>query len=223
MVLTTSVVAFVQTGVMAAMTRDTMAVQRGEWWRIVTPTLVQPSGALALAFLLIGFVVLIPVVARQTGNRTAAAAMVVGAVGALAISSWLFPAQTGGGSSGAVAALVGAWACCLTRNATRDLRARFASTYSGFFATYLLAAATPFATVAPLIGNLGAVAAYAVHRSGRPRIVAVGILACGVAMTALLDEHGFGLLLGAAMGVWSSTGECRALLVGANVERERLP
>lgn len=211
-VLIVSVLALLEPRIMTVMTRDTMAVRRGEWWRLLTPILVQPSGVLALAFLLLGFLVLIPAVGSRAGSATAAAAMVIGAVGALAISSWLFPVQTGGGSSGAVAALVGAWAVCLTRGADGGPRAYLVTVYAGFFAVYLVAAAGPFTTVAPLIGNAAAVTAFALHRNGRPGVVAAGVLACGVVMTALLDEHGFGVLLGAAVAVASRETVRRPLL-----------
>ncbi len=195
-VLLVSVLALWQSAIMALLVRDTAAVQDGEWWRTFTPTLVQPSGALALIFLLVGFVVLVPAVSRKVGSRLAGFGMALGAIGGLALATWLFPEHTGGGSSGAVSALVGMWAICIIGLGGRDWLSCVASAYAGFFASYLLFAVSPLAVFAPLIGNVGAIAAFVLHRHGHTRIVAIGLLTCGAGMTLLLDEHGFGIVLG---------------------------
>lgn len=195
-VLLVSALALWQPAIMASLVRDTAAVQDGEWWRTITPTLVQPSGALALVFLLVGFMVLVPAVSRKAGIGVTGFGMALGAIGALALSTRLFPEHTGGGSSGAVSALVGMWAICLIGRGRRDWLSCVASAYAGFFASYLLFAVSPLAVFAPLIGNVGAIAAFFLHRHGHTRIVAIGLLTCGAGMALLLDEHGFGIVLG---------------------------
>lgn len=197
LVLVVSGLALWQPTIMASLVRDPAAVRDGEWWRAITPTLVQPSGVLALVFLLIGFLVLIPVVSRSMGAGLAAIGMVVGAIGGVTLSTWLFPAQGGGGSSGAVSALVGMWAICLIRVDRYDWPSSIASAYAAFFACYLLVLATPFEEVAPWLGNAAAIAGFLLHfRFKRTRLIAIGLMTCGLGMTFLLDEHGFGITLG---------------------------
>ena len=90
-VLLVSALALWQPAIMASLVRDTAAVQDGEWWRTFTPTLVQPSGAVALVFLLVGFMVLVPAVSRKVGSGLAGFGMALGAIGGLALATWLFP------------------------------------------------------------------------------------------------------------------------------------
>lgn len=202
LVLAVSALALWQPTIMASLVRDPAALRTGEWWRAVTPTLVQPSGVLALVFLLVGFVVLVPVVSRSMGAGLVGIGMIVGAIGGVALSTWLFPAQGGGGSSGAVSALVGMWAICLIRVDRYDWTSSIASAYAAFFACYLLVLATPFDELAPWIGNAAAIAGFLLHfRFRRTRLIAIGLMACGLGMTFLLDEHGFGIMLGVVVAL----------------------
>lgn len=59
--------------------------------------------------------------------------------------------------------------------------------------------ASPLAVLAPLVGNAAAVVAVVAHRRfGRPDVAGGLILGGGLLMTALVNDHGFGIIVGAA-------------------------
>lgn len=71
-----------------------------------------------------------------------------------------------------------------------------------FFAGYLATLASPLPEPAPLVGNAAAAVAMVAHRRfGRPEIAGGLIVGGGLLMTALLDDHGFGIVVGVAVGV----------------------
>lgn len=199
-----STLALAMSAVMDALTRDRDAVQAGQWWRTMTPILLQPSGFAALVFLLVGLAALTPPLVARFGGRRVVAGMVIAGLVPLALSTWLDPGDRSGGSSDVVAGLVGMWAVATVvagSVADRSWRSVLASGYGAFFTGYLAALASPLAVAAPLIGNAAAAVAVVAHRRfGRPDVAGGLIIGGGLLMTALLDDHGFGIVVGIAVG-----------------------
>jgi membrane associated rhomboid family serine protease len=132
-----SVTALLSPGLMDLFTRDVVQVRRGERWRVVTPVLVQSSGWGQLVFNMLGLAVVGTALESRLSRGTWALTYVVGGVGSIAMTSIWHPKAGGGGSSDAVAALIGALTVVLVvRNQTRQGDAP-AQLYSVFFATYL--------------------------------------------------------------------------------------
>lgn len=140
--LAISVVALLSPALMNASTRDLPRLRAGQWWRIVTPVLVQPSGWGQLVFNLLGLVVVGIVLQRYVGRVGWLSIYVVGGVGSSAVLSAWSPTDTGGGSSAAVAALIGSLAVLrFAANGTRGRLESLAELYSVFFVVYLTALA----------------------------------------------------------------------------------
>jgi membrane associated rhomboid family serine protease len=170
----------------------------GQWWRLVTPMLVQPSGAGQYAFNLLGSVLVGVAVERQFGaRRWLAVYLGAGLAGAL-MYYWWFPAQTFGGSSDGVAGLIGAlvvgwWV-------RRSLPPWSSYLYGAFFAAYLTALAAAGVIPSTIAGWLTIAAVTTVRRhmpAAWLRFLVCGlIVSCAVALTALRDDHGIGLTVG---------------------------
>ncbi len=113
------------------------------------------------------------------------------------------PSNRGAGSSDAVAGLVGALIVGLW--SARQLPRRPSYLYAAYFASYL----TGMAAAGPRVGTLGGSAAAAavmtIRRAGRPeqlRMLLTAVVVVGaVAMVALHDTHGVGLVTGLILGL----------------------
>jgi membrane associated rhomboid family serine protease len=190
-------------GVVTSLQRNRALLLDGQVWRLVTPMLVQPSGVGQYAFNLIGSVLVGVAVERQLGARKWLVIYVAsGLAGIVAACVW-FPTQTGGGSSDAVAGLIGAltvgwWA--------RHWQPSWPSyLYGAFFATYLTALAAGGAAAATIVGGLTIAVVTTVRRHGPAswlRFIVCGlIVSAAVALTALRDDHGVGLTAGIAVAL----------------------
>ncbi len=83
-------------------------MRAGQWWRIITPVLVQPDGWGQLVFNLLGLTIVGAALERRTSRPAWTLTYLLGGVGGIAgVSAW-HPGDLGGGSSDAVAALIGA-------------------------------------------------------------------------------------------------------------------
>ncbi len=202
--LVISVVALLSPTLMNASTRDLPRLRAGQWWRIVTPVLVQPSGWGQLVFNLLGLVVVGVALQRYVGWVGWLLIYVVGGVGSSAVLSVWDPADTGGGSSAAVAALIGSLA--VLRFATRTTRSRLeslAELYSVFFVVYLTALGVGGLVPSIIAGNASIVFVVVAHRAWSRSIVTrvcTGVVIVGgVLMFALRDDHGVGIVAGVLM------------------------
>ena len=203
--LLVSVVAQCEPAVMRALVRDRPLLLAGQWWRAVTPMVVQPDGWGQLAFNIAGIALVGCAVERRVGVRTWLAVYLVGGVGSIAAYSAWHPADTGGGSSAAVAALIGLLVFTARDDPRTDRSSEFAHWYAIFFSVYLTALDLGGALAAVVAGNLSIVAMAIGRRARGPAwIVTLSrplIVCAGVVMTLLRDDHGTGILIGLVMGI----------------------
>jgi membrane associated rhomboid family serine protease len=198
-----SVSALANAAVMRAMTRDVGELRHGQWWRIVSPILVQSSGWGQLVFNMSGLVVIGAALEQRLSRPIWIVVYLVGGVGSIALLTRWRPDDTGGGSSDAIAALIGALAVVFAvRGSTR--RGDWpAQVYSIFFAGYLTGLALGGVVPSIIAGNLSVVAVFAVRRAWHPssvdRACLVMIAACGTVMTVAHQGHGIGIVAGIAI------------------------
>ena len=94
--------------VVADLQRNRRLLFDGQWWRLVTPMFVQPSGIGQYAFNLVGSVLVGVTVERQFGAARWLGVYFGAGLAGIVVSYVWFPTLTGGGSSGGVAGLIGA-------------------------------------------------------------------------------------------------------------------
>lgn len=210
--LIVSVAALVSPALMQVLTRDLGQLRAGQWWRMITPVFVQPDGWGQLVFNLLGLAIVGAALEHRTTRTAWALTFVVGGVGGIAVTSAWHPADLGGGSSDAVAALIGA--LTVLRFAERhrppehhDPSGRrswagwAAQLYCVFFAAYLTALDLGGVWWSILVGNASIVAFFVARRALRPtalnRACLLTVGAAGVAMIGQHDGHGFGIIAGA--------------------------
>jgi membrane associated rhomboid family serine protease len=191
----------VEPSVLAALRRDLPAVQAGEWWRLLSPLLVQSDGWPQFAFNFAGLAILGAAIERRCGRWWWLALVLAGAAaGEAAGYAW---DPHGAGSSVAVCGLLGGLLAFTWRHDRRD-------SWPLEFSFYWMASLAGLA----LLGPTGAVAACvalalivgAVRARGANGPAAVGIavaamLAGALLLCALMDEHGPPVLAGALAGL----------------------
>jgi Rhomboid family len=126
-----------------------------------------------------------------------------GGSGSIVVYSAWHPADTEGGSSAAVAALIGA---LTVLHAVRDVRGRLewlAQLYSVFFAVYLTTLDLGGVVPSIIAGNatiIGMVAARrAISTTILTRTSLAVVLVAGIVMTVVRDDHGVGIIIGVAL------------------------
>ncbi len=201
--LAVSVAALVSPALMRLFVRDLPQLRTGQWWRVVTPVLVQPSGWGQVVFNLLGIAVVGGALQCHLGWASWSLIYLLGGSGSIAVYSAWHPADTGGGSSAAVAALIGALALLL---AVRDGRGGvewFAQLYSVFFAVYLTTLDLGGVVPSIVAGNATIIVMVAARRAFSPttvtRTALAVVLAAGIVMTFARDDHGVGILIGLAL------------------------
>ena len=195
-----SLAAMLNPVLMASFTGDAQLMLAGDWWRSFTPILVQPSGWGQLIFNLVGLGLVGTAMERRVSRGDWVAIYLLGGVGSIAVLSALQPHYRDGGSSNAVAALIGALSVLLVLKPPPDRRDWVAQLYSVFFATYLTALLLGGVWWSIILGDISVVALFAARRAFAPRLVArlvLGIvLGCALLQAAWQDGHGIGLLIG---------------------------
>lgn len=200
-----SVVALLDHDVMAQLTRDETLVRAGRWWRLVTPILVQPDGWGQFVFNLAGIAVVGAALERRRPPWLWCAVYVAAGVGSIAILTVLRPGDHGGGSSDAVAGLVGALTVTevLGRRPAAGALAAVSTAYSAFFGAYLTALDLAGVWPAMVAGDVAVAAVLTARRRVGADRTAIGLLVliglAGVVMAVRLDGHGIGLLTGVAV------------------------
>jgi membrane associated rhomboid family serine protease len=198
-----SVAALFSPALMDLFTRDLAQVRHGEWWRIVTPVLVQSSGWGQLVFNMVGLAVVGAALESRLSRRTWALTYLLGGVGSIALGSVWHPHLLGGGSSDAVAALIGALAVLLVAPQTRA-GSWPAQLYSVFFATYLTGLALGGPVPAIVTGHLAiilwSITRLAVSPARLSRACLAVVAVGGALMTLAEDGHGTGIVAGLAIG-----------------------
>ena len=224
--LAISLAALVRPPLMDLFTRDLAQLRAGQWWRAVTPVLVQPDGWGQLAFNLLGLAVVGAAVERQVRRPAWALVFVVGGPGNVALLGAWTPGLTGGGSSDAVAALLGAFSVLSARRGGRGRWVWTAQLYSVFFAAYLttldLAGVVPSIVVGNLSIALFFVARRALTEAAESRLswACLAVVGLGGAlMTVARDGHGTGIVAG--MAIASALLLRRRLIAAAGDSRLR--
>ena len=178
-------------------------LRTGQWWRVVTPVLVQPSGWGQVAFNLLGIAVIGAALQRRFGWAGWSFTYLAGGSGSVLIYLAWHPSDTGGGSSAAVAAMIGALVVFLASDTELDALDGLAEVYSVFFAVYLTT--LQFGGVLPSIiaGNASLAvmirARHTLRRTALTRSALMMVMVAGVTMTAVKDDHGAGILIGVAI------------------------
>jgi membrane associated rhomboid family serine protease len=207
--LAVSIAALASPGLMQLMTRNVAELRTGQWWRIVTPVLVQPDGWGQLVFNLLGVTVVGVALERRTSRVAWLLTYLVGGVGGIAATMFWHPSDRGGGSSDAVAALIGALTVLLVAETCGGSRRRprtdwLAQLYGVFFAGYLSALDVGGVWWSVVVGNVTIIGFVLARRSlsatALSRVCLAVIVVAGVVMAIAQDGHGFGLIAGAAGG-----------------------
>lgn len=218
--LAVSLAALASHPLMRLLTRDLAQLRTGQWWRVITPVLVQPDGWGQMVFNLLGIAVVGAALERRASRAAWTLTYLLGGVGTIAVIGAWHPSDLGGGSSNAVAGLIGALTVLLAAESPshshshshrddddRDQYGRRpwadwpAQVYCVFFAGYLTALDLGGLWWSILAGNATIVAYFIARRALRRTQLSWACLllvgAAGVAMTAAQDGHGVGILAGA--------------------------
>jgi membrane associated rhomboid family serine protease len=181
--------------VVTALQRDPERLRQGQTWRLLTPMFVQPDGLLQYAFNLAGSAIVGASVEKNFGRSRWLVFYFGAGLTALGLAYWWFPHTIDGGSSDAVAGLIGALTYAMWKWGLRPAWPAFV--YAAFFAADVTALAAGGPIVAAIVGNALLVVLFHLRRSPLLHtLVVVEILALGVVLTATRDSHGVGLLTG---------------------------
>ena len=184
-------------------------LQTGQWWRVVTPVLVQPSGWGQLAFNLLGIALVGKALQAWLGWAGWSFAYLAGGSGSILLYTAWHPGDTGGGSSAAVASMIGALVVFLASGPDLDGLGELAEVYAVFFGVYLTA--LHFGGVLPSViaGNASLAVMLRARRRMRRTVLTRSalavVLAAGVTMTVARDDHGAGILFGVAIACLTLT------------------
>jgi membrane associated rhomboid family serine protease len=198
-----SVAALVSPALMDLFIRDLVQLRAGQWWRGFTPVLVQSDGWGQLAFNLLGLAVVGAALEGRVSRPCWALLFLLGGLGSSAAqSAWKLEA-TGGGSSDAVAALLGAYIVLLVIDGPRMRWEWPAQLYAVFFAAYLTTLDLVGLVPSIILGNVSIIAFFVARRAVHPAAVSraclVVVSVAGVLMTMAQDGHGTGILAGLAV------------------------
>jgi hypothetical protein len=193
-------------GAMPALQRGGFAlVTSGEWWRLVTPLLVQTLGWYQVVTNLVTLALVGAVAEWSVGGARWAILFAAGTVGGqVAAYTW---GLAGGGDSIAICGLAGGMVVWLL---THPVTSRWPV---AVVVCYVAALAGWGFSGVPAAGAAAVVAALFVSLS--PRVALLGAVGCAAAMAAHTDLHGVSLLSGMVValvlvGAFSSTPSRRA-------------
>jgi len=186
--------------VLSALRRNPTALAAGEWWRMVTPLFVHSDGWVQIIVNLIGIAVVGRLVEQLFGSWRWLALYFISGVIVEAISYAWEP--YGAGASIALCGLIGGLLIWLLRYNQP------VQTLTSLYVVYLLAGLVGYAlggfTLDVLLGALfGGLFGFLLRRPGPDQSLAralaiAGLLGAGI-LTALRDNHGPALLVGAGL------------------------
>ncbi|HET7035430.1 MAG TPA: rhomboid family intramembrane serine protease [Thermomicrobiaceae bacterium] len=200
---------FFSPSVLSALRRNPEALAAGQWWRILSPLLVDPDGWLAIAGVALGLLVVGTVCERLFGRARWLLLYFAGALaGELAGYAW---EPYDAGSSIALCGLIGGLIVVMLGRLDFSAFSRaqgplglLAALYALGLVGAWLGSATGGAVIAVLLGALLASALIWLTRLGAPGRFTAGYfgsagLIAALALVALRDIHGPSLLAGAAV------------------------
>ncbi|GHJ43079.1 hypothetical protein Cs7R123_04210 [Catellatospora sp. TT07R-123] len=184
--------------VVDALQRDPGPIRDGQWWRLLSPLLVQPSGWGQYAYNTLGLLLVGLAVERRLGRVRWLLLFLAAGLAGVVFMLLVEPSGTGGGSSDAVAGLIGALAVLTWRDRRPlPLPARL---YAVHFTLYLAALAVAGPIAGTVAGALAVALVMAARTGGAGRWGLVAAVAAGALLLAGLgDAHGAGLLTGLAL------------------------
>ncbi len=186
--------------VLSALRRNPAALAAGEWWRMVTPLFVHADGWVQILVNLVGIAVIGPLVERLFGSwRWLALYFITGVIAEAISYAW---EPYGAGASIALCGLIGGLLVWLFKN-DQPVRT-FASLYVVYLIAFLVGYAIGGFLVAVILGGLvGGLFSFLLRRPGPDRLLAQALFGVGmvgaVTLTALRDNHGPALLMGAGL------------------------
>jgi len=198
--------------VLQALQRDPVHLRAGQWWRLASPLLVQPSGWGQYAYNLLGSIVVGVAVERHFGGRQwLTLYLIAGLAGNVMENVW-FPTETGGGSSDAVAGLIGGLTVAIWSASRMPTWPSYL--YAAYFASYLTVLKAAGVLPGMVLGAAAAAVVMGARRGGHLTVlralVTALVVAGATAMTAMQDSHGIGLFTGLALGLFMNTRKPRA-------------
>ncbi|HYQ67027.1 rhomboid family intramembrane serine protease [Actinophytocola sp.] len=187
---------------------DFTLVTSGEWWRLVTPLLVQTLGWYQVVTNLVTLALVGAVAERSVGGARWAVLFAAGTIGGqVAAYAWGLP---GGGDSIAICGLAGGMV-------VRLLAGPAANRWPAAVVVCYVAALTGWGFGGiPAAGVAGIVAAVAVFALPSPRFALLAAVGGAVALAAHADLHGVSLLSGMVAGIFCLGGA----LSGRRASRE---
>lgn len=187
--------------VVDALQRSPGILHDGQWWRLAGSLLVQPSGWGQFAYNTLGLVLVGAAVERAYGRVRWLVVFLAAGLAGVVFLLVLQPSGSGGGSSDAVAGLIGALVVLAWRSGSPPPAP--ALLYATHFAVYLSVLAVGGVLAATIAGTLALALTATAFRAGRARLVTGGlaalVLTAAVVMTVVGDDHGAGLLTGLAL------------------------
>ncbi|WP_157683295.1 rhomboid family intramembrane serine protease [Microlunatus soli] len=184
--------------IVTALQQDPGLIRHGQWWRLITPMLVQGYGIGQFVFNLAGIVLAGSAVERRTGPLRWLTIYLIAGVVSIAVTSAIFPDRVDSGSSAAVAGLIGA--LVVTTAIRRESPPLPALLYTVFFAAYLSGLALAGPVVGAVAGSAGVAAIGLARRVTSRSALRLGaaavVITATAAMLAVGDVHGIGLLTG---------------------------
>lgn len=195
-----------------ALEQDPALVARGQWWRIISPLLVQGYGAGQFLVNMLGIVLVGSAVERRYGRWRWLATYLGSGMLSIAVTSLWFPQWRDSGSSTGVAGLIGAVVVALI--ADRSMPPIRAIAYAVFFGAYLTLSQFDGRAVTLGVALAVAVGALADRYLLGGRLLrtstAATILVAAAALLSIRDIHGVGLAAGIVISaaVRPPEGEC---------------
>jgi membrane associated rhomboid family serine protease len=181
-----------------ALQRDPGALRHGEWWRLVSPLLVQTLGWYQVLANLVTLAVIGAAAEPVLGRWRWVLAFLAGTAGGQ-VAAYLWH-EGGGGDSIAICGLAAAVALATPSRAVSALVVAYVGALTGWGLWGVAAAG--LACVA------GAVLGYAV-----PRLSLVGTVGCALVLLAARDLHGAALTAGLVAAGGLEFGACRRSLL----------
>jgi hypothetical protein len=194
-----AIVQYAAPGTVSALQRDPNVLAEGQWWRLVTPLLVQTLGLHQVIANLLALAIVGSIAEWLLGRWRWVILFASGTLGGqVAAYTWYEP---GGGSSIAICGLAGGVVASLLAG---NIAVPRLTTHA---VVYYIVALTGWGFNGLLAAGMGCMATfallYSLNRIGMPsveRVALMGSIVCAAALTAVRDLHGISLMTGIVVG-----------------------